>query len=54
MREEQRCAVLVGWDTYAKPTCRHKAFAAYQSGRTVIHKFGAALGFANANAPAMR
>ena len=57
-REEQPRAVLVGWDTYAKPTYRHKAFAAHQSGRefdeevieqlAVIPKFVAACGFANA------
>jgi hypothetical protein len=57
-REEQPRAVLVGWDTYEKPTYRHKAFAAYQSGRefdeevieqlAVIPKFVAACGFANA------
>jgi 5'-3' exonuclease len=50
--------VLVGWDTYAKPTYRHKAFATYQSGRkfdeevieqlAVIRRFVAACGFANA------
>jgi exodeoxyribonuclease III len=57
-REEKPRAVLVGWDTYEKPTYRHKAFAAYQSGRefdddiveqlAIIPKFVAACGFANA------
>jgi exodeoxyribonuclease-3 len=57
-REEGPRAVLVGWDTYEKPTYRHKAFAAYQSGRefddevieqlAVIPDFVAACGFANA------
>ena len=57
-REEKPRAVLVGWDTYEKPTYRHEAFAAYQSGRefdddiieqlAVIPKFVAACGFANA------
>ena len=56
--EEKPRAVLVGWDTYEKPTYRHKAFAAYQSGRefdddiveqlALIPKFVAACGFANA------
>ena len=30
---EQPRAVLVGWDTLDVPTYRHRAFAAYQSGR---------------------
>ena len=57
-REEKPRAVLVGWDTYEKPTYRHEAFAAYQSGRefdddiieqlAIIPKFVAACGFANA------
>ena len=57
-REERPRAVLVGWDTYAAPTYRHEAFAAYQSGREfdddiieqlkVIPDFVAACGFANA------
>ena len=57
-REERPRAVLVGWDTYEKPTYRHEAFAAYQSGRefdddiieqlAVIPKFVTACGFANA------
>jgi exodeoxyribonuclease III len=57
-REERPRAMLVGWDTYAEPTYRHEAFAAYQSGRefdddvieqlAVIPDFVAACGFANA------
>ncbi len=57
-REEEPRAVLVGWDTYEKATYRHKAFAAYQSGRefdddvleqlAVIPDFVAACGFASA------
>ena len=57
-REEKPRAVLVGWDTYEKPTYRHQAFAAYQSGRefdddiieqlAIIPKFVTAGGFANA------
>jgi exodeoxyribonuclease III len=56
-REEKPRAVLVGWDTYAAPTYRHQAFAAYQSGRefdddiieqlAVIPDFVAACGFLN-------
>jgi exodeoxyribonuclease-3 len=57
-REERPRAVLVGWDTYEEPTYRHKAFAAYQTGREfdddlleqldLIPDFVAACGFANA------
>ncbi len=60
-REEAPRAVLVGWDTYEQPTYRHKAFAAYQSGREfdddvidqldVIPQFVTACGFANAKRP---
>jgi exodeoxyribonuclease III len=56
-REEKPRAVLVGWDTYAAPTYRHEAFAAYQSGREfddeiieqlkAIPGFVAACGFVN-------
>lgn len=54
-------AVLVGWDTLDRPTYRHEAFPAYQSGRhfdhalleqlDVLPRFVAACGFANAKAP---
>jgi exodeoxyribonuclease-3 len=57
-RSEQPRAVIVGWDTLEVETYRHKAFAAYQSGRefddalveqlAVIPKVVAACGFANA------
>jgi DNA polymerase I len=58
---EQPRAVLVGWDTLDAPTYRHKAFAAYQSGRSfdealveqlgVMPQLVAACGFAWAKAP---
>ena len=32
---ERPRAVLVGWDTLDVPTYRHRAFAAYQSGRQI-------------------
>jgi DNA polymerase I len=58
---EQPRAVLVGWDTLDAPTFRHRAFAAYQSGRQfdaelidqldVLPEFVAACGFACAKAP---
>ena len=54
-------AVLVGWDTLDVPTYRHRAFPAYQSGRTfdgelrdqleVLPEFVAACGFASAKTP---
>ena len=54
-------AVLVGWDTLDVPTYRHRAFAAYQSGRTfdpelrdqleVLPEFVVACGFAVAKSP---
>jgi exodeoxyribonuclease III len=57
---EQPRAVLVAWDTLEAPTYRHKAFAAYQSGRhfdaalieqlAVIASFVTACGFAVAKA----
>lgn len=57
-RQEQPRAVVVGWDTYERPTYRHKGFPAYQSGRdfdddlleqlALIRQFVAACGFANA------
>ncbi len=57
-RTEAPRAVLVAWDTLEKPTYRHEAFPAYQSGRQfdealleqlqAIPKFVAACGFANA------
>jgi exodeoxyribonuclease III len=57
-RSEQPRAVIVGWDTLEAETYRHKAFAAYQSGRefddalveqlAMIPKLVAACGFANA------
>src|SRR5260370_17128709 len=58
---ERPRAVIVGWDTLAVPTERHKQFPAYQSGREfddalvdqleVLPEFVAACGFANAKAP---
>jgi DNA polymerase I len=58
---EQPRAVLVGWDTLDAPTYRHKAFAAYQSGRSfdealveqleVLPQLVAACGFAWSKAP---
>jgi exodeoxyribonuclease III len=55
---EQPRAVIVGWDTLTAPTYRHKAFAAYQSGREfdkalieqleLLPEFVSACGFANA------
>jgi exodeoxyribonuclease III len=57
-RTEQPRAVVVGWDTLTAPTYRHKAFAAYQTGREfddalieqldLLPEFVAACGFANA------
>jgi exodeoxyribonuclease-3 len=57
-RNEQPRAVIVGWDTLEVETYRHKAFAAYQSGRefddalveqlAMIPKLVSACGFANA------
>jgi DNA polymerase-1 len=57
---ERPRAVLVAWDTLARPTYRHRAFPAYQSGRhfdqalleqlDVLPRFVAACGFANAKA----
>ena len=54
-------AVLVGWDTLDVPTYRHRAFAAYQSGRQfdaelrdqldVLPHFVNACGFVNAKSP---
>jgi DNA polymerase-1 len=53
--------VLVGWDTVDVPTYRHRAFAAYQSGRQfdpelrdqldVLPHFVAACGFVSAKSP---
>ena len=58
---EQPRAVLVGWDTLDVPTYRHRAFAAYQSGRQldpelrdqldVLPHFVAACGFVFAKSP---
>src|SRR5262245_53147710 len=58
---EKPRAVLVAWDTLEAETYRHKAFAAYQSGREfddalidqlgALPEFVAACGFANAKAP---
>jgi DNA polymerase-1 len=55
---ERPRAVLVAWDTLDRPTYRHRAFPAYQSGRhfdqalleqlDVLPRFVAACGFANA------
>jgi exodeoxyribonuclease-3 len=59
-RAEQPRAVIVAWDTLSRPTYRHKAYAAYQSGRqfdddlleqfTDIRRFVTTCGFANARA----
>jgi DNA polymerase I len=58
---EQPRAVLVGWDTLDVPTYRHRAFAAYQSGRQfdpelrdqldVLPHFVATCGFVSAKSP---
>src|ERR1700758_651026 len=58
---ERPRAVLVGWDTLDAPTYRHRAFAAYQSGRNfddelceqleVLPEFVSACGFVSAKAP---
>jgi DNA polymerase I len=58
---ERPRAVLVGWDTLDAPTYRHRAFAAYQSGRqfdpelldqlAVLPEFVAACGFTSAKSP---
>ena len=58
---ERPRAVLVGWDTLDVPTYRHRAFAAYQSGRQfdaelldqldVLPQFVAAFGFSCAKSP---
>jgi DNA polymerase-1 len=58
---ERPRAVLVAWDTLDRPTYRHSAFPAYQSGRhfdhalleqlEVLPRFVAACGFENAKAP---
>ena len=58
---ERPQAVLVGWDTLDVPTYRHRAFAAYQSGRQfdpelcdqldVLPHFVAACGFVCAKSP---
>ena len=58
---ERPRAVLVGWDTLDVPTYRHRAFAAYQSGRQfdaelrdqldVLPHFVNACGFVNAKSP---
>jgi DNA polymerase-1 len=58
---ERPRAVLVGWDTLDVPTYRHRAFAAYQSGRQfdpelrdqldVLPSFVAACGFVCAKSP---
>ena len=55
---ERPRAVLVGWDTLDVPTYRHRAFAAYQGGRTfdpelcdqleILPEFVIACGFASA------
>jgi exodeoxyribonuclease-3 len=59
-RAEKPRAVLVGWDTLERPTYRHEAFAAYQSGREFddallaqfkdLRAFVRACGFENARA----
>lgn len=59
-RAEKPRAVIVGWDTLERPTYRHKAFAAYQSGRKFddallqqfkgLRAFVRACGFENARA----
>jgi DNA polymerase I len=58
---ERPRAVLVGWDTLNAPTYRHRAFAAYQSGRQfdgelveqldALPQFVTACGFAAAKEP---
>jgi DNA polymerase I len=58
---ERPRAVLVGWDTLDVPTYRHRAFAAYQGGRTfdpelrdqleVLPEFVIACGCASAKSP---
>jgi len=58
---ERPRAVLVGWDTLDVPTYRHRAFAAYQGGRTfdpelrdqleVLPEFVIGCGFASAKSP---
>jgi 5'-3' exonuclease len=58
---ERPRAVLVGWDTLDVPTYRHRAFAAYQGGRTfdpelrdqleILPAFVVACGFASAKSP---
>jgi DNA polymerase I len=58
---ERPRAVLVGWDTLDAPTYRHRALAAYQSGRQfdaelidqleILPQFVTACGFACAKAP---
>jgi len=58
---ERPRAVLAGWDTLDAPTYRHRAFAAYQSGRTfdrelreqleILPEFVVACGFASAKSP---
>jgi 5'-3' exonuclease len=58
---ERPRAVLVGWDTLDVPTYRHRAFAAYQGGRTfdpelrdqleILPEFVVACGFASAKSP---
>jgi DNA polymerase I len=58
---ERPRGVLVGWDTLDVPTYRHRAFAAYQSGRAfdpelidqleVLPEFVVACGFASAKSP---
>src|SRR5271168_4648311 len=58
---ERPRAVLAGWDTLDVPTYRHRAFAAYQGGRTfdaelrdqleVLPEFVIACGFASAKSP---
>jgi DNA polymerase I len=58
---ERPRAVMAGWDTLDAPTYRHRAFAAYQSGRQfdselldqldVLPEFVAACGFISAKSP---
>jgi DNA polymerase-1 len=58
---ERPRAVMVGWDTLDAPIYRHRAFAAYQSGRQfdpelldqldVLPEFVAACGFISAKSP---
>src|ERR1700719_2010321 len=60
-KSERPRAVLVGWDTLDVPTYRHRAFAAYQGGRTfdpelrdqleVLPEFVIGCGFASAKSP---